>query len=471
MPWSTQLVPTQGGQYVWQQEKETPFLVLQRFTPEQNLIGGILMTVRKAFRPADVPPYRLITKRSPNYSIAYGNTATEVDQFLQWVDMWLLPRLPSVRMPSQGSVEVFLADFLSNWARLRGENSLIPLTEDDFRMVIGNRYPLNAPAQPLQDPIVFALSKRQERTGQHSNPLTFSKIDESSMSGAELDSYRSYQSCLGPAGAPPALVPLINSAPLNHSHIDAIPQYNGGPHNRPPNGAMPPIASGPGRPPSGGYPGNMAYPPSLSSSNLSNSSMNNRSSYPPRYPGPALPANSPAFVQSGVPNVSAYAAPPPPKPSESPIQNDWIDLLEDEGKPGQKAPAHSTVDVNIGVAPPAAPLFPAVPNGPEYAVDKQVENLSLQPSAPAVESKSAASSTTTAGDDDEDKNVCKICFERDINTVILDCAHSVVCDLCGQNPKLKTAQSVANRFAKCSKSTNVSSWSFCVMCIKMNMLY
>jgi hypothetical protein len=91
--------------------------------------------------------------------------------------MWLLPRLPSVRLPAQGSIEVFIADFLSNWARLRGESSLIPLTEEDFRMVVGNRYPLNAPVQPLQDPIVLALSKRQERTGQHSNPMTFSRIE------------------------------------------------------------------------------------------------------------------------------------------------------------------------------------------------------------------------------------------------------------------------------------------------------
>ena len=35
-------------------------------------------------------------------------------------------------------------------------------------------------------------------------------------------------------------------------------------------------------------------------------------------------------------------------------------------------------------------------------------------------------------DEEENENICKICFDKKINTVILPCAHVVVCLECSQ---------------------------------------
>lgn len=106
-----------------------------------------------------------------------ARSCQEVEPFLQWIEMWLLPRLPCVRMPVGGSIEVFLADFVSSYARLRGENNVSPLGEDDFRLLVGVKYPLNPPAPLLPDPIALALSKQLERTGNPGNPMAFSRIE------------------------------------------------------------------------------------------------------------------------------------------------------------------------------------------------------------------------------------------------------------------------------------------------------
>ena len=36
---------------------------------------------------------------------------------------------------------------------------------------------------------------------------------------------------------------------------------------------------------------------------------------------------------------------------------------------------------------------------------------------------------------EEEKELCKICYERDIDTVILECAHRLMCSKCAQNLK------------------------------------
>jgi len=35
-------------------------------------------------------------------------------------------------------------------------------------------------------------------------------------------------------------------------------------------------------------------------------------------------------------------------------------------------------------------------------------------------------------EDNEERHVCKICYEREINTVLLDCYHAALCTRCVQ---------------------------------------
>ena len=45
-------------------------------------------------------------------------------------------------------------------------------------------------------------------------------------------------------------------------------------------------------------------------------------------------------------------------------------------------------------------------------------------------SKREAKKSNNDDSDDELANLCKICFEKPIDTVILECGHQIVCELC-----------------------------------------
>lgn len=484
--------PTLGGAGMWGEVRTNGIIVLQHYKPEGTVLGGLFSSIRSLY--SEAPTYRMISVNQPYWEYANGHGQEGLETLMDWIENNVITKITQHNLGgyNQGNTDVkirILTDFMSSFVSIFGTLHKLPLSEEQFlrvvkdmtevpnlgnsqqkaaivhqhtvsptppqvgpqRVIIQPNTVSSAPfahphivvaQQPFsgsqlvtrleRDPITGVIRQvqvYQPTTSAHnlnppsepyqpwSPPNAPAQQPVRSASGSMVYPGNSYQ-VTKPANAypQPTYAPAYPGAPPPQNHPSQSPAVAKTSYYYPPNQANPTY---PGHS-SSSFSGSYAQPPPVQ--------------YQPPRAAPSVQQLPPNAVAQPA-NAKVYAIPPTSPPNNPYIKPPPSASTNQDSIPSQlpisqwDAPPKQNNSPSSVVAPPerpsSAPAAPTIPAPPPSDVTIHTPaSEDSKPSAPKY-------------DDDEDRNLCKLCFERELDCALLPCSH-VVCYQCATSLKLTT---------------------------------
>lgn len=466
---------------LWEGRKLTFSLLL--------FLKGLFNTLRLLY--SEAPNYRIIVVNSPYWEFANGHTEEALQTLFDWIVVNVLAKLFEMDFAgfAKGDTDRKIritTDFMKSYIHIYGTLHKLPLSENDFQTVLNHMAESNKHSNmpyhnylaandstSFQSKVVQApqttsrsYSPALPPTTYAPQPLSVSQLttvyqqDPTTGQVRQIQVYRPVQPLPPPSNVSQ---PSFYQPPTGPIYAPA-PSYTAQPYG-PRSTTVYAVPTGSRGPPGTSYSSSSSSAAHAKGSSpyVHPSAVNGypgqSSSSAPNYAKQAVhPGLGQSYVQQG-PN-SSYVLPPPASQQNTgslPV-SDW-----DAKKPGQPEnnqniaqPSQPTsqmgqqgqnLEHSYAQAPPAAQPQILPFTSPQSAPPPTLAqpNDDQRPSAPASEPEEATKEAPISApsparspapkDDDEDKNLCKICFERDLDCALLPCSH-VTCHKCAVDLKL-----------------------------------
>jgi hypothetical protein len=467
---------------MWDEVRSNGIIQVQHYKPEGTVLGGLFNSFRSLY--SEAPTYRLIAINQPFWEYANGHVQEGVEMLMDWMEKNVLAKLSQLNVGkyNEGDVDVkirIITDFMSSFVPIFGTLHKLPLSDDQFNSVIrhmaeapnlGNsqykvaivhKNPTAPPAASTGPPKVVIQPNGTQVLKFVAPPVA---VAPQPFSGSQLVTryerdpttgmirqVQVYQPVAPQFYQQPMAVSYIPPSPSNNYHhpsgVGQSVQYNAPrapsnavvyQHSRSASSGSSPSYAPP-VPQSGGF----VYPPPANGPPQSKAPQQPQQK--PMYGSPAAPAKPNPYVVPSNP----YVKPPPtvanpPAMQYAPLAQ--LPVSEWDAPPKEQNALQQSYASPAPVRPQSAPVMPSEasalatapapspPLGSEEESTSQLGTAASSASAPSS-GPSSSSAPKPESDADEDRNLCKLCFERELDCALLPCSH-VACYQCATSLKL-----------------------------------